>query len=148
MAKFKQHSIRKDKSMDHMHALPDGEYTGGMLRKPNANYRAGWHTHLYQHDGMVYETDAAYDDGDHVHDVFLGKKELYTGKPMPVEKHRGHEMGREDAAEHDPEEQVMKDFLVDVDEGLWEKAKKASQEQYGAIKWPVVQSIYQKAGGK
>lgn len=35
----------------------------------------------------------------------------------------------------------------DVDEALWEKAKKAVMKQYGKIKWAVVTSVYKKMGG-
>lgn len=35
-----------------------------------------------------------------------------------------------------------------VDEGLWEKAKRASQEAFGEIKWPFVTYWYKRHGGK
>ena len=35
-----------------------------------------------------------------------------------------------------------------VDENLWDKAKKATEKEYGKDKWPVVTSIYEKMGGK
>lgn len=35
-----------------------------------------------------------------------------------------------------------------VDEGLWDKGKKASQEAFGKIKWPFVRWWYDKQGGK
>lgn len=34
-----------------------------------------------------------------------------------------------------------------VDENLWEKAKKASIKEYGDIKWSVVTYLYKKMGG-
>ena len=35
-----------------------------------------------------------------------------------------------------------------VDEGLWDKAKKISMKSYGEIRWPFVQYLYEKLGGK
>lgn len=106
MSKFQKHSLRRDRLEDHAHALPDGKMTMGMQMKPNANARAGWHTHMYQHDGMVYETDAAYNDGDHVHDApEFGD---ITSGPMPVQKHMGIEIPREDSLQREGSRWVVR----------------------------------------
>lgn len=34
-----------------------------------------------------------------------------------------------------------------VDEGLWDKAKRASEDAFGRVKWPFVQYLYRKWGG-
>jgi hypothetical protein len=38
--------------------------------------------------------------------------------------------------------------MASVDEGLWNKAKSASQQAFGKIKWPFVQWWYKEHGGK
>lgn len=179
--KIRKAILRKDLQPDHAHTCPDGKMTGGELLKPNANARAGWHTHLFQHDGMTYETDAAYYGPDHVHDVpeFGG----FTSGPMPVPKHYGEELERldslqregtewvlrsgktgkiigrgktrvdalhlyADADSQDVDEAMIKDIVGhDVDEGIWEKAKHASQEGLGKVKWPFVMWWYKQHGG-
>ena len=35
-----------------------------------------------------------------------------------------------------------------VDENLWDKAKKISEESYGEKKWPFIMYMYEKLGGK
>jgi hypothetical protein len=47
----------------------------------------------------------------------------------------------------DYDEGFAKRAMGDVDEGLWEKAKSASQEAFGHVKWPFVQWWYQHQGG-
>lgn len=93
MSKYQKSVVRKDLQPDHEHKLPEnmGD-TCGMLRKPNANDRAGWHTHLFQHDGDVCETDAAYEGPGHVHDV---PPFGFTQGPKAKEKHEGVELARD-----------------------------------------------------
>lgn len=98
MSKFGKSILRKDTMQDHCHEMPDGKLSMGVQYKPNANHRAGWHTHLYEHDGDVYETDAAYEGGDHVHDAHEFKDLPgggLTAKPQPAPKHRGVELSRD-----------------------------------------------------
>lgn len=95
MSKVNKHSVRKDSMQDHQHSVAAGAksvafVTDGMLAKPNSNSRAGFHTHLYQHDGDVYETDAAYNDPGHMHDTEFGM----TKGPEPLDKHKGVELSR------------------------------------------------------
>ena len=52
-----------------------------------------------------------------------------------------------DAMGLDYDEGFAKRAMGDVDEGLWEKAKSASQEAFGHVKWPFVQWWYQHQGG-
>jgi len=144
MGKIYKHSLRRDVAQDHVHALPDGRMTEGVLYKPNANQRAGWHSHLYEHDGMVYESDARYEDGDHVHHVheFGGMTSApLTGVPTAYPKHKGEEMGRMDAAEEE-----VRAVIGDVDEGRWNKAKQASERTLGVQKWPFIVWWYQQHG--
>lgn len=46
------------------------------------------------------------------------------------------------------EEAMMKKHLENVDEAKWQKAKDASQEAFGKVKWPFVQWWYKEHGGK
>lgn len=71
MSKFMPRVYRRDASQDHTHAIPDGTATQGMLAKPSKD-RYGWHTHLYEVDGSVYETTPSHDEGDHSHETILG----------------------------------------------------------------------------
>ncbi len=146
MGKINKRILRRDLAPNHVHSLPNGQLTYGVQYKPNANHRAGFHTHLYMHDGMLLESDAAYEGDDHVHDTEFG----FTSGPMPAPKHRGEEFARTDAKEEmPPDEQVALDFLGDddVDEGLWEKAKRASEHALGMVKWPFVMWFYKEHGG-
>lgn len=106
MGKFYKRVLRRDRLEDHAHALPDGRMTMGMQGKPNANHRAGWHTHIYQHDGMVYETDAAYDGADHAHDV--PEFGSMTSGPMPVSKSQGEELSRMDSVQREGDQWVVR----------------------------------------
>ncbi len=66
-------------------------------------------------------------------------------------KARAKDPGSVDRAMYNLECKNYSDYYEnpgDVDEGLWEKAKEASKEAYGVIKWPVTSYIYQKMGGK
>jgi hypothetical protein len=144
MSKIYKSVLRRDLHPDHSHSLPDGTVTGGMLGKPNANSRAGWHTHLYMHDGMVQETDAAYEGGDHVHDV--PEFGMVSSGPQPAQNYAGEPMSRTDRMDAD-EAEAISHVRGDVDEGLWNKAKRASQEAFGKIKWPFVTYWYEKQGG-
>lgn len=80
---MKTHSrvLRKDNSEDHVHSLPNGIQTGGMLMKPSST-RFGWHSHLYQLDGVVYETGPAHNEAGHAHASELGE----TSGPMKSRK--------------------------------------------------------------
>ncbi|NMK73087.1 hypothetical protein [Staphylococcus capitis] len=89
-----QKATRRSDSEDHQHSVPKSDKsaafsTCGMLKKPNANSRAGFHTHLYEHDGDVYETDAAYNEPGHMHDTEFGM----SGGPEPLEP-KGKELPR------------------------------------------------------
>lgn len=46
------------------------------------------------------------------------------------------------------DEAMMRKHLADVDEAKWKKAKDASQEAFGKIKWPFVMWFYKEHGGK
>lgn len=106
MSKFGKCTVRRDGLLqDHQHSLPDGSTTRGMHNKPNANARAGWHTHIYMHEGMVEETDATYDGPGHVHDSALG----VTSGPMPVQKNgQGVELARTDSLRREGAEWVIR----------------------------------------
>lgn len=53
-----------------------------------------------------------------------------------------------DPADQFPMSGLMDRLAAGVDEGLWKKAKDASQEAFGRIKWPFVQWWYEHHGGK
>jgi hypothetical protein len=90
---------------DHGHKMPEGQMSGGMLWKPNANSRAGWHTHLFEDEGDVYETLPAYDEAGHKHE-FRGE---FTGAPVALPKSPGVEMGRTDSLNSEGEDWVVRD---------------------------------------
>lgn len=93
MSKFQKHVVRKDLKPDHGHKMPEGQMSMGMLGKPNANARAGWHTHMFEDEGTLKETLPAYDDADHVHEFC----DEFTSGPMPLSKDPGVELGRLDS---------------------------------------------------
>lgn len=80
MAKVSKRVYRKDSESSHMHALPNGQKTNVEMMKPQSSSRAGWHTHLYEMDGMTCETGPAFCGVDHAHDCDLGM----TSGPMIV----------------------------------------------------------------
>lgn len=94
MSKVQKAVSRKDAD-DHMHNVAKGDKsasfnTGGMCKKPSTNSRAGFHTHLFEHDGDTHETDPAFNEPGHVHDTEFG----LTGAPLPLDKDPGVAMGR------------------------------------------------------
>lgn len=67
-------TIRRDASLDHIHSLPDGKKTDGMIAKPTASNMMSPHTHLYQHEGKTHETGLASDsDPGHTHESIIGE---------------------------------------------------------------------------
>ena len=104
MSKFQRHVVRKDLKPDHVHKMPEGQISDGMLGKPNANARAGWHTHMFEDEGRMFETLPAYDDGDHVHEF----RDEFTSGPMPMPKNRGEEMGRLDSIQREGSQWVVR----------------------------------------
>jgi len=57
-------------------------------------------------------------------------------------------MGLEMSEQDKRDEFMMKKHLAEVDEALWNKAKRASQDAFGKIKWPFVNYWYHEHGGK
>lgn len=47
-----------------------------------------------------------------------------------------------------PMHKTLERLSAGVDEALWDKAKRASQEAFGQIKWPFVNWWYEEHGGK
>lgn len=94
---------RSDAWEDHAHTLPNGKPTLGALFKSSSN-RFGKHTHLYEHDGITYETEPDYEGGDHSHSTELGM----TSGPIPVSKLRGAEAPRMDHLEREGGEWVVR----------------------------------------
>lgn len=96
MGKFNPAVVRRDgQDANHVHALPDGRMTEGMIEKPSHKYYSR-HTHLYQMDGATYETDPAEDGPGHTHTSELGE----TSGPTKADKSPGQPW-RKDAAEPD-----------------------------------------------
>jgi hypothetical protein len=87
MGKVYVRSVKRDSMDDHIHSLPDGKETGGMLSKPSQSNRAGAHTHLYQHEGVTHETGVAFDDPGHEHECVLG--ETSGPRKMPAKENFG-----------------------------------------------------------
>lgn len=81
MGKFYPNVVRRDTTQNHAHALPDGHQTQGALFKPSKD-RFGWHTHLYEMEGHVYESGPEHDGAGHVHVTELGD----TSGPMSVNR--------------------------------------------------------------
>lgn len=180
MSKFYKRSTRRDTMADHVHSLPDGRQTQGMLSKPAQSHVFGQHTHMYMHENKWHETGIAEDGPGHVHETIIGEtsgpqnmpaKESFgprndgmdriqkRGREFVLINWNGEILGRgpspiaacrrfdADQGLMDYDEGFAKRAMGDVDEGLWEKAKHASQEAFGHIKWPFVQWWYQHQGG-
>lgn len=59
------------------------------------------------------------------------------------------DFGHDEVSESDKrDEAMMKKHLAEVDEALWQKAKDASKEGLGKVKWPFVMWWYKEHGGK
>lgn len=87
MGKVYTRVMRRDSMQDHVHSLPDGRKTLGMLGKPNSHSQAGSHTHLYEHEGVTHETGVAFDEPGHVHESILG--ETSGPQKMPAKEEFG-----------------------------------------------------------
>jgi hypothetical protein len=147
MGKIHTRVHHKDQALDdHAHRLPDGSFTGGQILKPNKD-RSFPHTHLYTGpNGDTMESCPAEVGGDHVH----GTEKGVSGGPVPVRKDafEAYEQKQKDLEQRDAAEMNARSMFKDVDESKWSKAKDISKESYGQVKWPFVQSMYQKLGGE
>lgn len=99
MSKFQKKVRRADGAIaDHVHTLPNGELTSGMLDKPSKD-RFGMHAHLYEHEEDTCESGPMHNDGDHTHTVlWLGEK-VETSGPRAVPKKPGEKWQKMDSAD-------------------------------------------------
>jgi hypothetical protein len=178
MSQFKKASRRADSFEEHVHKLPDGSLTKGSLHKPTKD-QFDMHTHLYEFNEDIAETEPMHNFGDHTHMTKYGessgpmKPQKMPGEPWKkmdslqregvdyvLRSETGHVIGKgktaAEACRHydafDADETHAKASFShaigeDVDEAKWEHAKKASTKAVGAVKWPLVQHIYQQMHG-
>lgn len=171
MSKIQKHIRRADSLEDHMHSIPDGDMTGGMLMKPSKD-QFGMHTHLYECEEDTAETGPAHDLPGHIHSLKEGQE---TSASVKMTKKPGDPWQKMDSLRREGTKYVLRsmtgaaiartDSLFDamkdyeeghhgdaydqsamdagVDEAKWKDAKKASIKSIGKIKWPLVQHLYQ-----
>lgn len=87
MSKVYRRTIRRDSILqDHVHSIPDGHKTQGALAKPAQSTQSGWHTHLYEHEGLIHETGPAFEGPAHTHETIIGASsgpQMVPPKPIP-----------------------------------------------------------------
>jgi len=77
------------------------------------------------------------------------RRQKQAAGPRPLKGGNEEETEHPDKLEYDEhkeKEKMMKLVGTHVDEALWDKAKDASQEAFGKVKWPFVQWWYQHKG--
>jgi hypothetical protein len=79
------------------------------------------------------------------------ERDQFPGSKMNRLKHNdlaNYENYEKNLSHSDLMNKVTDKELAGTDEALWKKAKDASQEAFGKIKWPFVMYWYEKNGGK